>query len=466
MELSKIILSSIVQNKPYCKKVFAHIKKDFFPDYEQSYLFGIIKNYMTVHKGFPSLSSLKVELLAKKDINEKVFLEVSNLIDEIYSLPQDNELSWLVETTKKWCKERAIYNALIKSIELHENKKDLDSIPELLRKALQVNFDESCGLEIFDEKSIDERQVIYKKLIKKFPTGITKLDLITGGGLEAKAVTAIFGASGIGKSAALVAIGCNMVRDGEDVLYVTLEMAEEKICQRVEANFFDQTINSIKEIESETFKSKLCNIKSKGVGRMVVKEFPPATINVDHIRGLLDELEIKRNFKPTVLVLDYINLMRSSRYSGESLYSTVKSIIEEVRGLAVEKELCVLTATQGNREANNTKLTDLDATNVGESKGFVDTVDCLIGIVMPEDLREQQIQIWKMLKNRFGGSVNYKFPIRIEHDKSQIHDGDDMCLVDNDNKLGNDTKETKNPIKKKKMNITIGGNDNVDDELF
>ena len=130
-----------------------------------------------------------------------------------------------------------------------------------------------------------------------------------------------------------MAVGCNMARQGEDILYVTLEMAEEKICQRVEANFFDQTINSIKEIEANTFKSKLGAIKSKGVGRIVVKEFAPATINVEHIRSLLDELEIKRNFKPTVLILDYVNLMRSSRYSGESLYSTVKSIMEEVRGL-------------------------------------------------------------------------------------------------------------------------------------
>ena len=463
MELSKIILSSLVQNKPYCKKVFAHIKKDFFPDYEQSYLFGLIKNYMTVHKGFPSLSSLKIELGNKKDINEKVYSEINNLIDEIYTLPQDNELPWLISTTEKWCKERAIYNALVKSIELHEARKDLDGIPELLRKALQVSFESSCGLDLFDEKSIEERIELYNKHIKKFPTGISKLDMITNGGFEAKALSVLFGGTGVGKTISLVALACNMVREGEDVLYVTLEMAEEKITQRAEANFLDVFINDVKKIEAESFKKSLLDIKSKNVGRLLVKEFPTATINVEHIRGLLDELEIKKNFKPTVLIVDYINLMKSSRFNGDSMYSIVKSICEELRGLAVENELCIVSATQANKDGNNSKMTDLDLTNVGESKALADTVDFLAALIYPEELREQCIQIWKVLKNRFGGSVNYRFPIRTEHEKCQIHDGDDMDLVDNETKLGNEIKNKKEP--KKKINMKIS-NDDLEDDLF
>jgi replicative DNA helicase len=321
---------------------------------------------MTVHKGFPSKTSLQIELSEKKDINEKVYNEINKLIDEVYSYPQDNELAWLVSVTEGWCKERAIYNALIKSIELHEGRKDLDSIPELLRKALQISFESSCGLEVFDEKNIDERIELYNRYIKKFPTGISKLDMVTNGGFEAKALSVLFGGTGVGKTISLVSLACNMARQGEDVLYITLEMAEEKITQRVEANFLDVFINDVKKIEAEKFKKSLLDIKKKSVGRILVKEFPTATINVEHIRSLLDELEIKKNFKPSVVVLDYINLMKSSRFNGDNMYSTVKSICEELRGLAVQKELCMISATQANKEGNNSKLTDLDLTNVGE----------------------------------------------------------------------------------------------------
>lgn len=453
MEFSKMVLAGLVQNKPFAKKVFPHLKPEFFPDYEQTYLFKLIKQYVIQYKGFPTLSTIKIELTNKKDVNENLFKSISELIEEIFTNKLDCELEWLVKNTESWCKERAIYNALIKSIEYHEEKKNLESIPELLRKALQVGFESSCGIDFFDEKDIENRLKSYKEKIKKYSSGIEKIDVITGGGLETKSLTVIFGGSGIGKTAAMVAISANMVRNGEQVLYISLEMSKEKISQRYEANFFNECINDIKDIEQSDFKSRINKIKEKQVGRLIIEEFPPASINTEHIRGLLDELELKKNFKPTVIVVDYINLMRSSRFNGDNLYSTVKSICEELRGLAVEKEICMLSATQANRQGNDSKLSDLDVTNVGESKGLVDTVDCLFGVIYSEELREQSLQIWKILKNRFGGTVNYKIPIKVEHEKCKIYDADDIQLVSNE--MSDDAKNHKKRKKREPMDVVI-----------
>jgi len=466
MEFSKLVLSNLVTNKPYAKKVFPYIKPEFFPNYEQSYLFKIIKTYIAKYKGFPTLSTLKIELGNKKDLNESMYKEVDGLIDYLFNSEKDCDDEWLTTTTENWCKERAIYNALLKSIELHEEKKQLESIPEILRKALQVSFDSTCGIEVFDDKSIDERLIAYKQKIKKFPTGIEKLDYITGGGFETKSVSILFGGTGVGKSASLVALSANMARDGEDVLYVTLEMSEEKISQRFEANFLSEKINDIKDIEGASFKRRLNDIKKQSVGRIVIKEYPPTSINIEHIRALLDELEIKKGFKPTVLVIDYVNLMRSARVCGDTLYSTVKAIIEEIRGLAVEKGLCVISATQANKQGNDSKNTDLDITNVSESKAMADTVDLLIALIYPEDLREQNLQIWKVLKNRFGGTVNYKIPVMVEHEKSSIYNADEMCIADNIMTDDGGKREPKTKRQPKKQVDMKFKEDKLDDNLW
>ncbi len=366
MELSKLILSTLFNNTNYGKKVLPYLKKDYFTSFEEGYLFKLYKSYVIKHHSFPSEVSIKIELSDSKDLNEKAYKDVLELLDLVLNYDNDCDIDWLIDKTENWCKERAIFLALCKSIEIHDKRGNIDAIPEILRGALQISFDSSCGIEVFDEKDMISRMKNYKKKIKKFSTGITKLDIITDGGFESKSISVFFGGSGTGKSATLVAISANMCRDGEDVLYVTLEMAEDKISQRYEANFLNEHINSIKNINEDSFKDKLLNIKKNHAGRLVIKEYPTATITTEHIRALLDELEIKKNFKPTVLVVDYINLMRSSRFSGDNMYSTVKSITEELRGLAIEKELCLISATQANKEGNSSKNTDLDVTNVGE----------------------------------------------------------------------------------------------------
>lgn len=463
MEFSKMVLAGLVQNKPFAKKVFPHLKPEFFPDYEQTYLFKLIKQYVIQYKGFPTLSTIKIEFSNKKDVNESLFKTINELTEEIFTNKLDCDDDWLIKNTENWCKERAIYNALIKSIECHEEKKNLEAIPELLRKALQVGFDSSCGIEFFDEKSIEERLKIYKQKIKKFPTGLEKLDIVTGGGFESKSLCLVFGGTGVGKTTALVNFSSNMVRNGEDVLYITLEMSEEKISQRHEANFIDTPINEIRNVKDDDFKTSLLSVKKQQVGRLIIKEYPPASISSENVRALLDELELKKNFKPTVLIVDYLNLLRSSRLMGDNLYVTIKAISEELRGIAVEKDLCCITATQANRQGNDSKNTDLDFTNVGESKAISDTCDFLAALISPEELREQNLQIWKVLKNRFGGTVNYRFPIRTEHDKARLSDADDMQLVSNE--MSDDAKNHKKRKKKEPMNVVIS-DEPTDVDLF
>lgn len=466
MEFSKLVLIGLFRDQQYAKKVIPYIKKEFFTSYDEAYVFTQFKKYLVKHRSFPSQTSFKIEIADARDVNENTFEQVNKLLDNIFDSKDEFEHEWLVTKTEEWCKERAIYNALLKSIELHEERKDLDGIPEILRGALQISFDDDCGIDFFDEKCMSERMRTYRQKIKKFSTGIHKLDMITDGGFESKAVSIFFGASGSGKTATLVAVSANMCRNGEDVLYITLEMAESKISQRYEANFLDTTINSVKDIQEDSFKKRLLDIKGKKVGRLTVKEYPTATINTEHIRALLDELEIKKNFKPTVLVVDYINLMRSSRFSGDNMYSTLKCIIEELRGLAIEKELCLITATQANREGNSSNVSDLDMTNVGESKAIVDTCDFLAALIYPEELREKQLQIWKVLKNRFGGTVNYKMPVKTYHEKSKVTDVEDDDLgLETQQPIPTSFNEPKPKPNKQEVNMKFT-EENLDDDLW
>jgi len=465
MIVARHVLAGIVNNKSYAKKVVPFLKAEYFQTFEDTYVFKLMRKYMATYKAFPTLTSLKLELANVKDLSETGYKDVSELIDSVFSTPFDYTEEYLVKLTEKWIQDRALSNALLKSITLQEKGEGVEAIPDILRKALQISFQGSSSYEIFDDKSIDDRYQAYQKRIKKYSTGLQKLDELTDGGFETKSLSIFFGGSGVGKSASMVALGANMARNGENVLYITLEMSDAKISQRFEANFLDEYINNISKLEEEEYKTGLKKIKSDSLGRIVVKEYPPATITNLNIEALLDELEIKRNFHATVVIIDYLNLMRSSRVTNENSYTTVKCICEEVRGLAVARELCIISATQANKEGNSSKLTDMDATNVGESKGLMDTCDLLCAIIYNEELREQNIQIWKIVKNRFSGFVNNKFTIRVEHDKSKIYDSDDDMQMYGNRETSEQLAKEKKVTKKKKVEMVFKDKA-LDEDLF
>jgi hypothetical protein len=268
----------------------------------------------------------------------------------------------------------------------------------------------------------------------------------------------------VGKTSNMIALGANFLKSEQNVLYITLEMSEEKIAQRFDANYLGVDINDVPMMKEKSFKSKLAQIKEQVSGKLIIKEYPPASIGVNKIRFLLEELKIKQDFEPKIIIVDYLNLLVSDRITNDSLYSMGKAIAEELRGLAVDKKLCMLTATQGNREMNSETNSDADFTNVSESKAVTDTADTVCAMIMPAELREQNIQIWKILKNRYGGIVNHKIPLRVNFSRATLSPGDyEMGLQGNTTANGQAMRDEQvRSTKRNKIVVKIDDNEKND----
>ncbi len=465
--ISDIIIQSLMNNKGFARKVLPHINAEYFEDYEHKILFNKIKEYVIKYKSIPTDNTIKLELTKDESLSSVLFDDVVKLIDIVYKNKNEHDLEWLLFNTEQWCKDRSLHNAIVQSVELIEENKNKGAIPELIRKALQVEFDSTIGIEFFDSKGIKNRWEEYNKKDVKYSTGVQALDNIFAGGLEQKALTVLMSGTGMGKTSSMCGLSANFLREGHDVLYITLEMSEEKIAQRIDANFLDVDINDVPLIKKNKYQKHLQEIKNKIKGRLVIKEYPPANISVSTIRFLLDELKIKLNFAPKIIVIDYINLLNSDRIKSDNMYSVIKSITEELRGLMVEKKLCGLSATQGNRATQDENNSDIDLTNVSESVGLNNTVDALIGIIMPNDLREKNIQIWKILKNRFGGIVNHKIPLKVNFARAGIYDNEynDINISGNDSSNIIKMKTEENRIKTKNKIIVESNTHNIENEL-
>jgi len=425
--ISNIILKSLIENRVFARKVLPYIKSEYFNEIEKKVIFDIIKNYIIEYKNLPTLSLIKIELNKKTDLSDSILESIFDHLDklQIEEIKEYDDL-WLIDSCEQWCKDRSLHNAILESVELIEHKKNTNIIPEIIRKALQIEFNSSIGINYFNEKGINDRWELYNKEDIKYATNIISLDNVFSGGIETKSLTILMSGTTAGKTSSMCCLTSNFLRNGKNVLYITLEMAEEKIAQRIDANFLDVEINDVPLMKESNFKKRILDLKLKTMGDLVIKEFPPAAISVSNIRNLLEDLKIKLNFEPQIIVIDYLNLMVSDRIKkDQNSYTLIKSIAEEIRGLGVEKELSILSATQGNRQTNDENNSDIDFTNVSESIGLPATCDALIGIIFPKELREQNIQIWKILKNRFGGIVNHKIPLRVNFAKALISELDD-----------------------------------------
>jgi len=467
--IADIILQSLMNNKPFARKTLPHIKEEYFEDLERKTFFNLIKNYVVEYSALPTNNTIKLEMTKDEALSESLFEGITELIDTVYSEENEYDIKWLLTNTEQWCKDRALHNAIVQSVELIGDKKNISCIPDIVRTALQVEFETSIGIEFFDDKGISDRFDEYNKKDVKFSTGIQSLDNVFAGGLEQKALTVLMSGTGMGKTSSMCGLTANFLKGGYDVLYVTLEMAEEKIAQRVDANLLNVDINDVPFLKKSNYKKQLKDIKGKTKGRLVIKEYPPAAISVSTLRFLLDELKVKLDFDPDIIVIDYINLLNSDRIKSDNMYSVVKSITEELRGLMVEKKKCGLSATQGNRATNDENNSDIDLTNVSESTGLSSTVDALIGIIMPADLREKNIQIWKILKNRFGGIVNHKLQLQVNFARAGLYDNDSEQIVISGNTLTNGIKlqsEQNRLIEKNKIVVDNLEENNVEDDLF
>lgn len=412
-----------MSDKTFVRKAIPHLKSEYFEEQEQKILFNIIKAHIRKYKDLPNQQQLKIALSDKGDINEHVYASTMALIDELSEV-EKSETQWVVDETEKWAQDRAMENAILKGVKIIHEKGDRISIPEMLRQALAVTFTNDVGLEFLDEKDINSRFKKYQEKMAKLPTLINAVDDITNSGFEKKSLNMFMGETNIGKTALMIAICANFLRQGFNGLYITLEMAEEKIMRRFDANALNTPINDIEDLEYTKFHEELIELKTKGHGRLVVKEFPAGFTTAEHIRNLIEELHIKKGFKPDFVAIDYLNLMRPiTAMGGGGTYTPLKHIAEEVRGIMTMYEMCGLSATQINRDGYGKKNPGID--NISESMAVAHTVDYFCTVVSDEELEKNNQQIWITLKNRYSQLKKIKKLVNVKFDTHTITDDDD-----------------------------------------
>tara|TARA_A100001037_G_C15097383_1_gene612196 strand:+ start:79 stop:1437 length:1359 start_codon:yes stop_codon:yes gene_type:complete len=429
MELSveRTILGNLVHNDSYVRMTFPFLKSEYFMNNDEQVLFNLIGEHIEKYKNSPSKEVLHIMLNEKENLNEEAYKKVFMLIDEI-GVTQDDNIEWLVDTTEKFCQEKAIYNALMDSIHIvdGEGKKDKGEIPKILTDALSVSFDPSIGHNYFDDS--EARFDSYHVKESKIEFDLSMFNKITKGGLSRKSLNIILAGTGVGKSLFMCHCAAANLSDNKNVLYITLEMAEEKIAERIDANLLNVSMDSIEGLSKERYLSKIERVRGKTKGQLVVKEYPTAIAHVGHFRHLLNELSLKKKFIPDIIYVDYLNICTSSRLKNgvSNSYTYVKSIAEELRGLAVEKDVPIVSATQTTRGGYGNS--DVELTDTSESFGLPATADLMFALVQTDELDEMNQVMVKQLKNRYNDlTMNRKFVVGIDRAKMRLFDVEDSA---------------------------------------
>jgi replicative DNA helicase len=422
--LEQTILSNLLYNDDYCRKVIPYIKEDYFEDIASKKIFASFSEYVDNYKEPPSIEALKITLDARKDLNEDTFKEVIKTIDE-FKIDKDTNQEWLISETEKFCQNRDLYNSIRRSILILDGKdKELDkgSIPQLLSESLGISFDNHIGHDYIND--FDERFEFYHRKEERLPFDIDILNKITKGGLPKKSLTVLLASTGVGKSLVMCHMGAASLMHGKNVLYITAEMAEERIAERIDANLLNVTIDELTLMPKNVFEKKINRLKEKTPGRLVIKEYPTGAANAGHFRHLLNELRLKKSFVPDIIFIDYLNICASSRIKGAAsanTYVLIKSIAEEIRGLAMEFNVPIVSATQANREGYNSG--DMDLTNTSESIGLPATVDAMFALISTEELESMGQIMIKQLKNRWNDLSYYRrFVVGIDRSKMRLYD--------------------------------------------
>ena len=426
MELSveRTILGNLVHNDSYVRMTFPFLKSEYFMNTDEQVLFNLIGEHIEKYKNSPSREVLHIMLNEKENLNEEAYKKVFKLIDEIGATEDDN-IEWLVNTTEKFCQEKAIYNALMDSIHIvdGDGKKDKGEIPKILTDALSVSFDPSIGHDYFDDS--EERFESYHKKESKIEFDLEMLNKITKGGLSRKSLNIVLAGTGVGKSLFMCHCAAANLSAGKNVLYITLEMAEEKIAERIDANLLDVSMEDIAGLTKERYLHKVERVRSKTIGKLVVKEYPTAVAHVGHFRHLLNELSLKKKFLPDIIYVDYLNICSSSRLKGGIVnsYTYVKSIAEELRGLSVEYNVPLVSATQTTRGGYGNS--DVELTDTSESFGLPATADLMFALVSTDELEEMNQVMVKQLKNRYTDLTTFrKFVLGIDRAKMRLYDAE------------------------------------------
>ena len=426
-----LILKNLLHNEEYVRKVIPFIKADYFEDLTQKIVFEEIFSFVEQYNKPATKEILCIEAEKRSDINDSSFKDVTNLISSLDDEPSEYE--WLVTTTEKWCRDRAIYLALMESIQLADGKDDTkgrDAIPTILSDALAVSFDNHIGHDYLTD--YEERYESYHKKENKIEFDLEYFNKITKGGIPNKPLNIALAGTGVGKSLFMCHVASSVLLQGKNVLYITLEMAEEKIAERIDANLLNVNIQNITDLPKVMFEKKVHKLKKKTEGELIIKEYPTASAHSGHFKALLNELSLKKSFKPDIIFIDYLNICASSRYkagSNVNSYSYIKAIAEELRGLAVETNVPILSATQTTRSGYGSS--DVDLTDTSESFGLPATADLMFALISTEELEGLNQIMVKQLKNRYNDPTIYKrFVIGIDRAKMRLYDCEQKAQED------------------------------------
>ena len=418
------ILKSLTHDEEYARKVIPFIESNYFENLPDRIVFEETKKFLEKYDKIPGSSEvLSVEIGNRDDLSSDEFHNCEYLIDALGEPSPDKQ--WVLDNTEKWCKERAIYGALVEAIRIadgKDEKKKPDAIPSILSDALAVGFDTHIGHDYIDDSK--DRFDYYHRVENKIPFDLEYFNKITSGGLSDKTLNIVLAGTGVGKSLFMCHVASSVLLQGKNVLYITLEMAEEKIAERIDANLLNTNIKDVQELPKSTFDKKIDKLAAKTSGKLIIKEYPTASAHVGHFKSLLQELKLKKSFEPDIIFVDYLNICASSRYRGAvnvNSYSYVKAIAEELRGLAVETRVPIVSATQTTRSGFTSS--DPNLTDTSESFGLPATADLMFALVSTEDLEGLNQIMVKQLKNRYNDpTMNKRFVVGVDRAKMRLYD--------------------------------------------
>ena len=428
--IESTIIKNLVSDDTYVRKVIPYIKPEYFNEYSDKILFDIINNFVVTYGQTPTKEVLSIEVDNRKDLNEDSYKQLQVKIDDIDNTEVDSQ--WLLDATEKWCKQRAVYLALLDSVKIadgQDEKRTEDAIPSILQEALAVSFDDHIGHDYIED--YEDRFAFYHRNESKIPFDLSLFNKITKGGIPNKTLNVALAGTGVGKSLFMCHMAAASLLQGKNVLYITLEMAEEKIAERIDANLLNVNIKDIEDLPEQLFESKVTRLAQKTNGKLIIKEYPTASAHSGHFKALLNDLSLKKSFKPDIIFIDYLNICASSRYKGALVnsYTYVKAIAEELRGLAVEFDLPIVSATQTTRSGYGSS--DVDLTDTSESFGLPATADLMFALISTEELEGINQIMVKQLKNRYNDLNLFKrFVVGIDRAKMRLYDVEDSAQVD------------------------------------
>jgi len=420
--IENTIISSLFFNEEYTRKVLPFIKEEYFSNRVEQLLFGEVFGFIEKYNNLPTKDAILIELNSRRDINEEELQHIKDYVVSVENTEADGQ--WLLNTTEKFCKDRAVHNAVLAGIKILDNKdkkQSPEAIPHILSEALSVSFDKSVGHDYIEDA--ESRFKFYHTKEKRYQFDLDYMNRITKGGVPSKTLNIALAGTGVGKSLFMCHVAASYLLQGLNVLYITLEMAEERIAERIDANLLDVTMEDLHDMPQSLYDGKIKKLREKTQGQLIIKEYPTASAHSGHFKSLINELALKKSFKPDVIFIDYLNICASARFKGGNIssYFYIKAIAEELRGLAVEANVPIFSATQTTR--TGFVSTDLGLEDTSESFGLPATADFMFALMSNEELEKLGQMKVKQLKNRYNDpSVNRAFIIGVDRSKMRLYD--------------------------------------------